>query len=228
MRQITKLEEPKAFILWKEAKNETISRYIEEEKSGDDIWGLLQSSLSKEAVSNDYSKAQLRASLATEQHYICCYCNDTIKAEPLDTKIEHYLPKDAKEHKSKIFEYQNLFAACNGGERVIPRELSCDSHKGHNEPTSEILSPLETDPHLHFLYRENGKVEGKTQRGNNTISFFNLDCKRLRLRRKTVFEEYLYDEGSSFSEQILELSQPINGKLKAFCTATISVLEAYL
>ncbi len=224
MRQINKQEEPIDFIKWKTA-NQLAITHLENEK-GDKLWDLLPSSLSKEVVENDYSKELLRQSLVKEQYYLCCYCNASIKGAPLDTKVEHFLPKE--KHKHKAFVYQNLLAACNGGERVSPVELSCDSRKGDKDPLEyDIISPLVENVEAHFSYKEDGKIVGKTEQGKNTIQFLNLDCKRLILSRKAVIEEYLYDETNDIQLLISELAYPIEGKLQAFCIAIATVLAQY-
>jgi uncharacterized protein (TIGR02646 family) len=227
MRTILKQVEPDGFISWKSANQENIDRFIAEGKTGEIIWKLLVSNLGKDEALNDYSASQLRRVLVEEQFHICCYCNDTIKGESLDTKIEHFLPKET--YKTDIFKYSNLLAACNGGERdAKPRTLHCDTHKGSKDPSQfQLVSPFDSDASTHFLYRENGEISGKTPKGKDTISFLNLDCKKLNLRRKEVIEMYLYDETEDFETQIKEVIEPIDGKLPAFCMAILSVLESY-
>lgn len=233
MRQVNKNAEPNEFVLWKLANQEKIDRLIAEEKSGEVLWKEFPSSLSQDVVENDFSKAQLREALVQEQFYICCYCNDSIKGEPLDTKIEHFLPKE--KYRDRTFDYQNLLAACNGGEKeadpklLNPRVLHCDSKKDNEDPSQiQLVTPFDIDAHTHFYFTENGEIRSNTQQGKNTITFLNLDCKRLNLRRKKVIETYLYEfETEDINAQIDEISEPINGKLQAFCTAILSVLEKY-
>lgn len=226
MRTILKQVEPDGFISWKSAKQEEIDRKIAEGKSGEIIWKILESSLGKEIMPNDYTKSELRDALVKEQFFICCYCNDAIKGKPLDTKIEHFLPKET--HKQTIFDFQNLLAACNGGEREPERPLHCDSYKLSKDPSQfQLVSPFDADSATHFLFRENGEVAGKTQKGKDTISFLNLDCKRLNLRRKVVIEAYIYDESVDVETLIDEVNEPINGMLQPFCIAILSVLENY-
>jgi uncharacterized protein (TIGR02646 family) len=228
MRTILKQVEPEGFISWKSANQEKIDRYIEEGKTGDEIWKEFPSSLSQEIVPNDYAKSELRDALVKEQFFICCYCNDAIKEKPLDTKIEHFLPKET--HKQTIFDYQNLLAACNGGERdKKPRSLHCDSYKLSKDPSQfQLVSPLDNDASTHFLFRESGEISGKTPKGKETILFLNLDCPKLNLRRKEAIEMYLYDETFDIETLIEEIIFPNkDGKLQAFCMAILSVLESY-
>lgn len=228
MKQILKKTAPVDFENWKASNQENISRYIiTESKSGDDLWNLLQSSQSKETIHNDYSKAQLRSFLIKEQFYLCCYCNDLIKNEALSTKIEHFLPKGT--YKAYTFNYDNLFAACNGGERMKPVELSCDSYKGERDPSvGSVISPLDSDIDIHFKYKESGEIVGLTQKGIDTINFFNLDCKRLRIRRKTVIENYIYEEIEDIDDQMDDINKPsLEGYLQPFSAAVIYILNQY-
>jgi uncharacterized protein (TIGR02646 family) len=232
MRQINKNIEPNEFVIWKSANQEKIDRLIAAGKSGDVLWKEFPSSLSQDKVENDYSKAQLREALVQEQFYICCYCNDSIKGDS-KTKIEHFLPRE--KYQESTFDYQNLLAACDGGEKetdpklLKPRDLHCDSKKGNQDPSqTQLVTPFDADAHTHFYFTENGEIRSNSQQGKNTIAFLNLDCTRLNLRRKKVIETYLYDyETEDIDAQIAEISEPINGKLQAFCTAILSVLEKY-
>ena len=227
MKPIHKNIEPDEFVKWKSANQETIDRLNTEGKKGDVLWDLLQSSLGNEIVPNDYSKNQLRDSLIKEQFYLCCYCNATIKGESLDTKIEHYLPKET--YREDIFNYQNLLASCNGGERdQRPRDLHCDSYKLSKDPSSlSIVNPLDFKGLSHFSYRENGEIFSDIEQGKNTILFLNLHCKKLNLLRKIAIETYIYDENIDIKTQIKEVSEPLNGQLQAFCMAIVNVLENY-
>jgi uncharacterized protein (TIGR02646 family) len=227
MRTILKQVEPDGFISWKSANQGEIDRYIAEGKTGKEIFGLLHSNLGKDEAISYYSASRLRRVLVEEQFHICCYCNDTIKGESLDTKIEHFLPKET--YKEDIFNYLNLLAACNGGERdAKPRALHCDTHKGSKDPSQfQLVSPFDNDSSTHFLFRENGEISGKTLKGKETISFLNLDCSKLNLRRKEAIEMYLYDETEDFETQMKEVIEPVDGKLQAFCIAVLSVLEIY-
>jgi uncharacterized protein (TIGR02646 family) len=229
MRTILKQVEPDGFISWKSANQENIERFIAEGKTGEIIWKLLASNLGKDDAANDYSASQLRRVLVEEQFHICCYCNDSIKGESLDTKIEHLLPKET--YKKDIFNYSNLLAACNGGERdkeTKPRKLHCDAHKSSKDPSQlQLVSPFDSDASTHFLFRENGEISGKTPKGKETISFLNLDCPKLNLRRRLAIETYLYDDKEDFETQIKEIVEPVDGKLQAFCIVVLSVLESY-
>lgn len=226
MKQILKRAEPDGFRLWREANAEDIQRLINEGKTGDDLWNIFPSSLAREVVENDYSKAQLRQALLEEQFFICCYCNDEIKDDSNRTKVEHFLPKET--FLDDTFNYGNLHLACNGGERESPVMLSCDSAKKDKNPnTKGILSPLLDNVHEHFQYRENGSIMGKTAIGITTVTELNLNCSRLQLRRKEAFEAYLYNEEQDIADLIAEVLTVQNGKHLPFCMAIVEVLKSY-
>ena len=110
-----------------------------------------------------FSKKELRKSLVDEQNQLCCYCQASIDFSE-KTKIEHHFPKDGadkKRGKELMFDYQNLLAACDGGQRdkgkISPRQLHCDAAK---QEKIIGLSPLEDcESRLHFVWIGNGKVE---------------------------------------------------------------------
>ena len=224
---------------WVNAVKNDIDRLHQTEASGGELWALLPSSKTpldkRDENGSYYSKEELREALFKEQFGLCCYCMNAIKNEPLSTKIEHFLPKETYKP-NEIFEYKNLFAACNGGEKDTnykPRILHCDSEKGSKKPHEVgILSPLDitdsaNDGTTHFLFLEDGQIIHKTKLGETTIKALNLKCKRLILLREAAIETYLYDETLDFKHEIAQLSIPKNGYLVAFCGAIIQVLENY-
>ena len=84
------------------------------------------------------------------------------------------------------------------------------------------------DVHKHFSYTENGAIEGRTEKGWATIKFLELDCTRLRLRRKKAIEQFIYEEERDIQELIdeaMEVSE--KGEHTAFCMAIAEVLEHY-
>ena len=125
---------------WVNSIKNDIDRLHQTEASGGELWALLPSTKTpldkRDENGSYYSKEELREVLFKEQFGLCCYCMNAIKNEPLYTKIEHFLPKETYNPK-EVFEYKNLFAACNGGEKDTnykPRILHCDSEKGNKNP----------------------------------------------------------------------------------------------
>lgn len=94
---------------WVKYNKTDIDRLHEKTASGDDLWALLPSSqtpLDKRAENGIYySKQELRDTLFKEQFGLCCYCMKAIKNEPLQIKIEHFLPKETYKP-NEVFEYK--------------------------------------------------------------------------------------------------------------------------
>jgi uncharacterized protein (TIGR02646 family) len=234
MKYILKNAVPQGFIDWKISNWTQIEQMYAEGKTGADLWDLFPSSPSQENRPTEYSKVQFRTALLEEQFYLCAYCNERVRGTALDTKIDHYLPK--KIYKPNlVFDYQNLLASCNGGERVVPRELSCDSFKKENDPVqAKIISPLSVDCVTHFDYEVNGVIVGKTEQATKTIQFFNLNCKRLVLLREKAIDAYINENMQMdrlITDEIAGLQTPYleNGTLvlNRFCMAIVCVLQNY-
>ncbi len=234
MKHISKNAEPQGFIDWKAANWEEIEQKNDNKATGDMLWAAFPSNRSEPNAETEYSKADLRKAIAQEQFYLCCYCMVGIKGMPLDTKMEHFLPKENYKPK-EVFDYQNLLASCNGGERTRPVELSCDSVKGSNDPNQiSIISPLSADCELHFDYKENGEIIGLTELGKATIKNLNLNCKRLKILREKVLQTYIFDvwqEDMNANIEIADVLQPYNndGKLilQPFCMTIATILKHY-
>jgi uncharacterized protein (TIGR02646 family) len=236
MKHIKKNAEPQGFIDWKAANWEKIKEKNDNGATGNDLWEILPSSRSAANMPNEYSKADLRTAIASEQFHLCCYCMFGIKAQPSDTKMEHFLPKEVYKP-DEVFDYKNLLTACNGGEKTRPVELSCDSEKGAKNPNKEnnrIISPLSEDCEKHFDYKENGEIIGLTAEGNTTIKNLNLNCKRLKILRQQVLESYIFDVWQEDMTTNIEIENVLTpyfdgdkSVLQPFCMAIVAVLRHY-
>jgi uncharacterized protein (TIGR02646 family) len=232
MKHIKKNEEPQEFIDWKNNSFAGIEAKNNAGASGDELWAILPSNRTKPSAPNEYSKADLRKAIATEQFYICCYCMTGIKGVPLDTRMEHFLPKETYKP-NEVFDYQNLLAACDV--KAKPEEQSCDIKKDNKDPNKKIiLSPLQVDCETHFDYKENGEIIGLTEEGKATIKNLNLDCKRLRLLRKEVLNTYIFDVWQEDMTTNIEidnvLAPDFDGEkyiLQPFCMAIVAILKHY-
>jgi hypothetical protein len=94
MKHIKKNAEPQGFVAWKAKNWATIQEKNDNGASGDELWAILPSNRSAENLPDEYSKADLRKAIATEQFYLCCYCTFGIKAQPFCMAIvailKHY------------------------------------------------------------------------------------------------------------------------------------------
>lgn len=70
--------------------------------------------------------------LLEDQGHICCYCGQRI-FDDHNTIVEHLLPKDEDKYPEKMYEYDNLLASCNGGQKNI-------IHVCHEGDTWEMIA----------------------------------------------------------------------------------------
>jgi len=231
--------EPQAFANWKTANGEQISRYLTDSANGEKIWSLLPSNLPNPETGMEetslYSKPQLRRALLAEQGYLCCYCNQRIEDDHT-TPIEHFRPKGMDLYRHQVFDYQNLLACCDGGERdtTKPRETWCTLFKGSKDPfyPDHIISPLEPDCLDYFEFDEQGQIHpaNRNERAEKTIAFLNLKAKRLIIQRQEAIDTYIFDvwtEDMDTAAELDRLMTPINGRLEPFCSAIHSILRHY-
>ena len=136
----------------------------------------------------------------------------------------------------QVFEYHNLFACCDGGERdtAKPHTAHCSLFKGNNDPLqpSTIISPLDPQCLEYFEFDEQGQIHAAegVEPAENTIAFLNLRAKSLRLLRQKAIETYIFHIWTEEMDTVAEmerLMRPVNGKLESFCTAIFSVLRHY-
>ncbi|MBP6825227.1 MAG: TIGR02646 family protein [Saprospiraceae bacterium] len=154
MRYIRKKPSPQAFEDWKSANRPR-------------NWSALQNEPhNPEEGVVYYSKNELREALLLEQGHLCCYCQRRIENEP-NMVIEHLFPRngiDKAQGQAKMFEYDNLLAACDGGaldnrnrpSRIPSYPQYCDKSK--NEDIIP-LSPLQPDIENKLAYRQIGLDE---------------------------------------------------------------------
>jgi uncharacterized protein (TIGR02646 family) len=238
MKHIVKTREPLAFVNWKTSKKTEIDKKLAENVSGDIIFSLLlgnpphPESSATEVV--PFYKSNLRQVLLEEQGYICCYCNQGIANNYL-TIIEHLNPKGKLEFRSQVFEYNNLLACCNGGERDTnkPRETYCTAKKGDFLLENWFISPLSPECDLFFGYDLQGKIFALNENNDarKTIEFLGLKAKSLELLKKKAIETYIYDilddEMDIESEIQLLKSNNYNGYFIPFCMAIVGALKNY-
>ncbi len=127
-------------------------------------------------------KAKLRQQLVNEQAGLCAYCMDRVSLDPTETKIEHIVPQtDA----TRVFEWSNLVACCQGKEGRPRREQTCDTHKRDTVLTAlDVLRPQQ------IRYgRGSGEIASSDPAVNRELNeVLNLNAELLRNNRKKVIE----------------------------------------
>lgn len=201
MRYILKKSSPLAFEKWKVDKRPT---YWYKPKG--------------------YPKHKLREALLIEQGHLCCYCQQRIENEE-KTVIEHFYPRNGADKAmglAKMFDYDNLFAACDGGahdneERnkrgLAPSSypLYCDKEKGFKLLP---LSPLEPTVEVRFKYVDIGLDEVRIsptvntdQDAIDTIGILNLDTPKLKNLRGQAIAGLIYQNGINGDYISIETAQ---------------------
>lgn len=140
------------------------------------------------------TKEDLRQNLLSEQGHICCYCMKRIpeKVEKdghssYDMKIEHYRCQYA--HADLDLTYSNLFGACTGNEGMPKKLQTCDTKKGSDELTINLLTNAPVCESL-FKYNAEGEMSSINDDGNinrqiNTV--LNLNMQSLKDARSEVY-----------------------------------------
>lgn len=194
MRLINKQTEPANFTSWK-AEHPTLT-----------------------FATIDYPiKQELKNSLLTEQHHVCCYCENEIGVET--SHVEHLLPQSA--FPNAQLDYLNLMVSCEGGARKgNPAE-----HCGHKKKSQILpISPLAvSDPASNFIYAGDGKIypnlDSNTS-SKDTISILGLNARRLINMRKAAISVLLTEPLERWNEIATICKYPnANNKFPAFSSA---------
>lgn len=127
-------------------------------------------------------KDDLRQILLEDQGYICCYCQKRIPENILPkSKIEHFLCQEL--YKNKVFDFRNLFIACNG---KIGEVETCDTAKSSAVLTS--INLLDSDLSHYFKYTKQGVIYSGEKPINEDLRILNLNDQNLKKERIAIFE----------------------------------------
>jgi uncharacterized protein (TIGR02646 family) len=203
---------------------------------GKEPQSLLEHRLKLYADYDNYpEKDDLRASLLSEQGYICCYCMQRINDDRM--KIEHWKSQD--EYPELQLIYSNLLGACQGGQG-FPRNLQhCDTRKSNFEIT---INPLDSNKSCENLvkYRGNGEIYSDDEAINHDLNeILNLNMQTLVNNRRDVLEliiQQLTKERATGNWTVVMLTQKINllsnkqqdGMYKPYCQIVIYHLKKKL
>lgn len=231
--------EPATFTAWKQRKKLTKNDLLRKknlQKEQSKVWQVFKSSKEKN---------NLKESLLNEQGFLCCYCQQQIHLNE-NTQIEHLLARDVDA--LKMFDYDNLLAACNGGQserEQYNRDNTIDyqpKYCGHAKVNHTLtISPLDKDCETHFYYEiqdDTGSIDdvkvwirSSTAEGKDAIDKLNLNTPKLLALRGQVIAGYIYDEQRNYispqeAQLILaEISHTNQKPFVPFCTALQSRLQ---
>lgn len=173
MKAIVKNTEPQALLDWKDEDKMF--------KRGKPNWDRVSGPI----------KADIRASLLSEQGYICCYCESSIDIG--DCHVEHLKPQG--QFPLEQLDYDNLLCSCqlslNKGE---PRH--CGNAKGSWYDRLLFVSPLDPNCESHFEFTLDGHI--KATEGDlgsiATIQHLALNSDKLQALRAAAIEPFIMDD----------------------------------
>ena len=184
--------------------------------------------------------ADLKVQLYKDQGGICCYCGAKLEFPPKSkSRVEHVKPKD--KYRELVGEYENLLLSCdltseeyesmrNTHKRIRNKHLHCDAAKGAKEIT---YSPLNPNCEKAFVYRLNGKIEGKDKDAEDDIETLGLGCDYLVRRRREAINT-LFDNDELLDEDLLKkykekvMSRDKDNQLAEFCFVISNAIEQVL
>ena len=129
-------------------------------------------------------KDDLREALLAEQGGICCYCMKRITAQNM--KIDHWASQ--RRHPQMQLNYQNLLAACDGGEGAAKHLQHCDTHKGDDDIQ---IHPADAGHNCETLikYQADGVIYSDDDQIDHDVNkVLNLNLQRLANNRKAVLD----------------------------------------
>ena len=150
-------------------------------------------------------KRELQDSLIPAQKYLCPYCEiELTRSEgEIGYHIEHIEPKSM--NPSRTFDFSNLLVSCfNTGDEISasdldPKPISCGHAKKREFDSLLFIKPTDPDCENYFFYELDGRIianpdlndSAKLARVDYTITLLNLNCRRLKRKRKDMIVEGL-------------------------------------
>lgn len=127
-------------------------------------------------------KPNVKQDLLEDQGNICCFCMARISSE--DMKIAHRLSQ--KNHPECVFDYRNLFAACNGNQGQPHEKEHCDTFQGDNDLTIDLTRPDLTE--LIYYNLNAGEIHSSLPEYERDITeTLNLNVDVLKQKRIMVY-----------------------------------------
>ena len=213
MKWIQKSDEPQEILQWKQKFRNRQHRMADYSDLNDNL----------------EIKGQLKASLLSEQGYICCYCSKRIGNE--NSHIEHFRPKGQPQYRGLSLDYTNLLASCQG---FREREENCGHSKGNDFDEELLISPLDEDCETLFTFSNRGKIQAVdgNERAVYTIKTLQLDSPALNPAREEAMwaSGAMNDIDEAECKKLLDLFTKVdeNGRYVSFCDAIVYHLNKRL
>ncbi len=176
-------------------------------------------------------RQSIRHACTTEQFYLCAYCCAEITGDNQSCHNEHVEAQSGSAHRT--LDHQNIVASCE-----TPKQ--CDKAHGHQPlPLTPLMDECETE----FKFYLSGRIEGLTERAQQSVEILNLGDNHNNNRdiietRKQFIDNLMYCNGVDPSQGLEdedlirivldEISQPTTGKLEPFTPAVINILQQWL
>lgn len=128
----------------------------------------------------DLERRAIRRDCVRKQYGLCAFCCERITADSTSSHNAHLQSQTRFPQHS--LDWGNIVASCNNKE-------TCGKHQGQATPS---LSPLMPECETELRFHITGKIEGLTDRARETIELFNLNEKRLCLKRKKAISDFFY------------------------------------
>ena len=239
MKHIIKTASPSEFELWKTKKRLTKNDLIKKSQLNSQRGEIWKTFTKKMQVKNS-----VKESLLNEQGYICCYCQQAIKLNE-QTIIEHFIARTTDA--TKMFDYDNLFACCDGGQKQRTEQNSNEENNqfievipkycGHARGNSDVLiNPLDINCETHFAYefiespddKPEVMIKELSDKGKQAIQVLNLDNKILRKMRGEFIAGFIDGISSEEIEELLPKVKQNNtdGQFFPFCIALEQILQS--
>lgn len=170
-------------------------------------------------------KEELRQQLVNDQHGICVYCGKRIKPtrasaeNPSGVRIEHWAARSVTP--SKTFDWNNLFAACDGGEFTLVGQLHCDVARGKLEL---FFHPMTPELEKRFNYdRSTGKMTPSNPQDDEAqqdIDTLKLNTPKLMENRaveiRKIQDQLRRDDSERNYKKLWNMYSPNEGKLRPY------------
>ncbi|WP_143713700.1 hypothetical protein [Variovorax sp. RO1] len=212
MRQIVKNAEPRGLLEWKKVNLKTPENLT---YSG-----------------GGFPRKDVLASLLNEQYHLCAYTMRRIPSDA-DCHIEHYLPQ-SRNISWETIDYSNMLACYPGGRAKTICEYGAHLKKNFDPDGRDFCSPLHPATPASFVFHEDGRIEGRTVAGENTIKILDLNHATLKNDRRATINGFIWPrrhKGLSAAEAkrlAARVKQPdAMGRLEAFCEAVAQVAIKY-
>jgi len=193
---------------------------------------------------------EIHRSLIPAQNYLCAYCEIELVrgAEEIGYHIEHINLKS--ENAEQTFEFSNLLISCfdTGYETHSssddPNPISCGHAQGKKNSFDTLLfiKPTEQGCENYFYYELDGRIvpnPGLSEaididKVNYTINLLNLNCRRLKRKRKDLIVKgmgiinSLLDSPDALSYFAMAELEKINDKHRSFFTTRRQFFQSFI